>query len=94
MDSFEEFLRFAGPTIDYCTPANEPVVRMVPDDLISQGGRDIRAVEWFKALAERAHKVIKSDAGLSVRFAPDIQATGDFFTWPHSADQSFCRPQS
>ena len=65
MDSFEQFLRAAGPTIDYCTLANEPVAERVPADFTSQGGRDIPAVEWFKALAERAQKVIKSDQRLS-----------------------------
>ena len=64
MDRFEQFLRSAGPTMDYCTLANEPIGERVPADLASQEGSDIPAVEWFKALAERAQKVIKSDVRL------------------------------
>ena len=65
LDQFEAFLRVAGPSIDYCAIDNEPMFEIAPADFKPRGTGPAPVIEWYRALAQRGHAVIKSDAKLS-----------------------------
>ncbi len=64
-ENFELFLRAAGPSIDYISIANEPLVDMAASDFAPREDGRIPGIEFFKQRAVLAQSVIHSDAKFS-----------------------------
>ena len=64
LGKYSDFLRTAGPYIDYFSLANEPALQMKSDLQGDSSSRD-RVLRFFSAKAERAQSIISADPKLS-----------------------------
>lgn len=57
LQKFDNFLKLAGPYIDYCAIDNEPMFDLAQSDL-DNGAAD--AIAWYRTVAQHAQDTIKS----------------------------------
>jgi hypothetical protein len=57
LQNFDNFLRSAGPYIDYCAIDNEPMFDLAQSDL--DNGAAV-AIAWYRAVAQNAQDTVKS----------------------------------